>query len=222
MLARVLFLLLLFLNLGVGCWLYFSPTPQKNDTHSLDPTAPTLMLLSEREHAEGSVVAELASSPEPSRENHSNRCFSIGPFSTQADMRKALTSLTPLVKHIQSRETREIQPRGFWVYLPPQPTREQALRVARELSGKGVRDYYVVAAGDRQNTISLGLFKDQTNAEKRRVTIAELGFEPQLIARTEELPVYWLDIAQKPQNSLDWRSEVPRSVNLKEQSIACF
>lgn len=222
MFFRVLFLLLLALNIGVGCWLYFSPMSRKSDVVVVDSSIPTLMLLSEREHAEETNVVELTTAPESSAEIENDRCVSIGPFSTQADMRRALTSLTPVVKHIQFREARATQSRGFWVYLPAMSTREQALAAARQLSSKGIRDYYVVTAGDQQNTISLGLFNDQVNAEKRRAAIATQGFNPQLIARTEELPIYWIDFAQSTQTTLDWRNYVANPSNLKMQSIACF
>jgi hypothetical protein len=86
-----------------------------------------------------------------------------------------------------------------------------------------VRDYYVVTAGDQQNTISLGLFRDQGNAERRRAEIAALGFDPQSIARTEELPVYWLDYATDREHPLDWRSKLGAgAAALREQPIECF
>ena len=96
------------------------------------------------------------------------------------------------------------------------------LAAARQLSSKGVRDYYVVTAGDQQNTISLGLFHDQTNAEKRRNEIAQLGFHPEMVARTEELPVYWVDFAQDSHNPVNWRSRVTSQPDLRQQTVQCF
>src|SRR5436190_1365258 len=92
-----------------------------------------------------------------------------------------------------------------WLYFAP-PPRAQAL--ARQLSERGVRDYYVVTAGDQPNTISLGLFHDQANADKRRDEVAKLGFAPQVVARTEQLPVYWIDFAEERDHPLDWRAHL--------------
>ena len=94
--------------------------------------------------------------------------------------------------------------------------------MARQLSTKGVRDYYVVTAGDQQNTISLGLFRDQGNAEKRRNEISALGFKPELIARTEELPVYWIDFAQDAHAPVNWRAHVVGQNDLRQQPVTCF
>jgi hypothetical protein len=136
-------------------------------------------------------------------------------------MRGALNALTPYVSRIQYREAHATETRGYWVYLPATSSREQALAIARQLSAKGVRDYYVVTAGDQQNTISLGLFRDRGNAEKRRNEVAALGFVPDLVTRTEELPVYWLDFATDPQHTFDWREHVAQR-DLREEPAICF
>ncbi|MGH8042129.1 MAG: SPOR domain-containing protein [Rudaea sp.] len=222
MLVRLVFLLLLALNIGVGAWLYFAPPPPARAFAAADPGVAELVLLSERDRGSDANAAELAMAPEPEADLRNDTCVSIGPFPTQADMRSALNSLTPLVPRIQYRDAHTTETRGFWVFLPAQPNREQALSLARALSSKGVRDYYVVTAGDQQNTISLGLFHEQTNAQKRLNEIAALGFAPQLIARTEDLPVYWIDFAENKAHLVDWRSHVNPQLALRQQTVTCF
>lgn len=221
MFVRALFLLLLALNIGAACWLAFAPRPKAETLPPTDPGVPKLVLLSERDGG-GATNAELATAPESRAERDSDQCRSIGPFPTQADLRVAMNALTPLTKRIQFHETHTTQTRGYWVYLPAMPSREQALATARELSAKGVRDYYVVTAGDQQNTISLGLFREQANAEKRRAQITDFGFSPQVNARTEDLPSYWLDFALGEGDRLDWRTRLPSSRELREETIPCF
>lgn len=222
MLSRILFLLLLAMNIGVALWLYFAPQPRAHAFAPTDPGVPKLMLLSERERANDTGAAELASAPEAAAQPSNGACASIGPFPTQADMRTALNALTPLVARIQYREARSTETRGYWVYLPAQSNREKALVLARQLSEKGVRDYYVVTAGDQPNTISLGLFHDQVNADKRRDEVAKLGFAPEVVARTEELPVYWIDYAEERDHPLDWRAHMVAQLDLRQQTVRCF
>jgi hypothetical protein len=221
MFARIVFLLLLALNIGVGCWLYFAPQSSASQLPATDPGVPKLVLLSEQEHGGEANAAELASAPESTADLGNDTCTSIGPFATQADMRGALNALTPLVSRIQYREAHSTETRGYWVYLPALASREQALTIARQLSAKGVRDYYVVTAGDQQNTISLGLFRDKGNADKRRGEVSALGFAPDLVTRTEELPVYWVDFASDPQHPVNWRARVSQR-DLHEQPVTCF
>ncbi len=221
MFVRALFILLLALNIGGAVWLAFAHRPGPAALPATDPGVPRLVLLSERDD-DDAESAELASAPESKADLAHDRCRTLGPFPTQADTRAAMNVLTPLTKRIRIREATATQARGYWVYLPAMTSREDALGVARTLSSKGVRDYYVVTAGDQQNTISLGLFRDQGNAERRRAEIGALGFKPQLSARTEELPVYWLDFALAGAEPPDLRQRSGAPADAREETIACF
>ena len=222
MFPRVLFLLLLALNIGGACWIAFAPKTAAPVPSITDPGVPALVLLSERDGPASNPAMVTETSTVAPTSSSSDVCQSIGPFQTQSDMRSSFNSLTPLVKRIQYRNENATQSRGFWVFLAAMKTREDALGVARRLSAKGVRDYYVVTAGEQLNTISLGLFREQANAERRKAEIAGMGFEPQLIQRTEELPVYWIDFARAAENQFDWRGHVGNASGLEERTINCF
>jgi len=220
MFLRALFLLLLALNLGSAAWLLFGAAGQAPAVPPGDPGVATLVLLSERDGT--GADAELAAAPETAEDLANDRCRTLGPFATQADMHAAMAALTPATKRIRQRETRTTQARGYWVYLPASPNREQALATARSLSGKGVRDYYVVTAGEQQNTVSLGLFRDPGNAERRSAEITALGFAPSTQVRTEDVPVYWLDYALIEGAPPALRELLPGApADLQEQDIAC-
>jgi len=222
MFSRIAFLLLLAANIGLAAWLAVTPSRPDRLARNDEGVEP-LVLLSEREETPvEAAAAELSEAPEEPAEAQRDRCVSLGPFPSQSDLRRALNSLTPAVKRIQFRESRTSQSRGFIVYLPAPPTREQALAVARELSGKGVRDYYVVTAGEQQNTISLGLFKERANADRRRADLTALGFAPSVSERTETLPVYWIDYAVAPDSTFDWRDRLPDLLDVQEKAVKCF
>ncbi|MCK9537542.1 SPOR domain-containing protein [Dokdonella sp.] len=219
MFIRTLFVLLLALNLGGAAWLLFGQAPRVAPPPPSDPGVPRLVLLAERDGAVND--AELASAPESPAELASDRCQTLGPFPTQADMHAAMVVLTPLTKRMRTREARITHARGYWVYLPAMANREEALATARSLSQKGVRDYYIVTAGAQENTISLGLFRDPANAERRSADIGKLGFTPKTDVRTEDVPVYWLDYALTDQGPPDWRGLLADARDLHEEDIAC-
>ncbi len=222
MFVRVLLLLLLALNAGAGCWLYFAPRMSHGAMSAADTGVPKLVLLSETDHGPNASIAEMATPAETSADLREDICASIGPFATQADMRAAVNALTPLVSRIQFRETRVTEVRGYWVYLPAPANRERALAIARQLSSQGVSDYYIVTAGEQPNTISLGLFHDPANAEKRRSEILALGFKAEVVQRSDEVPVYWVDYAQNGAQPLDWRARLSARSELHQQPIECF
>jgi hypothetical protein len=219
MLPRLIFLLLLAANIGVGAWLFVAPPPLAEGPPATEPGVAPIVLLSEREEPPS---AELAAAPEPVGGGAGERCVSIGPFPTQSDLRRAINVLTPAVLRIQFREARVRQSRGWSVFLPAPATREEALGVARQLNGRGVRDFYVVTAGAQQNTISLGLFRDRNNAERRRTEIAALGFAPAITERAEDLPVYWLDYAIGAGSTFDWRQRLPDLLDIEQRDAQCF
>ncbi len=222
MFVRALFILLLALNIGGACWLVFAPRAQPAATApATDPGVAPLVLLSERDGSRPDPT-ELAAAPESAADLARDQCRRLGPFPTQADTRNAMAVLTPLTKRIRTRETRATQTRGYWVYLSAMASREEALGVARELSAKGVRDYYVVTAGEQQNTVSLGLFRDQGNAERRRAEIQALGLAPQVATRTEELPQYWLDFALAGDEPADLAARAGAPRDARVETIACF
>ena len=222
MFIRALCLLLLALNIGAGLWLYFAPPASRGPSGPTDAGVPKLVLLSETERGIAAPIAEMASPPETPADLRRDVCASIGPFATQADVRTALNALTPLVSRVQFREVQVSELRGSWVYLSAPPTREQALEMARQLSNKGVHDYYVVTAGDQSNTISLGVFRDAVNAEKRRSEISALGFKPEVTQRSDNVPEYFIDYAQNGTQAPDWRAHLPTATELRQEPIDCF
>jgi hypothetical protein len=221
MLSRIVVLVLLVMNLGVALWWWLrpdAPTPQVTATEA---GVPALRLLSEQ--AAGDDLppdeAETVGPPKPLTPPEARDCLQLGPWVTQIDMRRAMNVLTPVVNRIQFRETREVIRRGYRVFLTSPGSREEALAVARQLSARGLSDYYVVTAGDDQNSISLGLFRDENNANARLRQVRAQGFDGQLEPRNDELPQYWVDI--DVDQGVDWRSLLGRQGDIGTLPIAC-
>jgi len=246
MFLRLLFVLLIALNIAVGAWLLLG----QDDAHgrsAADPGVPELHLLSERpptpssapEPASPMSVAPAASvataataaastrapsaapvvpPPAPSRPN-TYTCMALGPFATQTDMRNARASLTNQAARMRSRQEQTTQTTGWWVYLPGGGSRDKALELGRRLAAANVGDYFVVSSGDQPNTVSLGLFKDPANARRRREQVVAAGFPAQMTERTETVPEYWLDVVIADNGHADWRSRVK---GVGSHSTGCF
>lgn len=219
MAVRLLFLLLLALNLGAGAWLLFGRPPERVLPPLTDPGVPVLRIVTPGELAHA-VAAHPAAAPHASAPTEV--CASLGPFTTTADMQASLQALTTHVARIQYREEQVSQSHGFWVYLPATATREAALQEAHRLAAKGIHDYYVVSAGDAQNTISLGLFDDDANAENRMAQIKQLGFPAQVKQRVDTEPAYWIDYAVAATTAFKWQAWLPDRSDLAAKPIDCF
>ena len=121
---------------------------------------------------------------------------------------------------MRSRQEQVAQSRSWWVYLPAPGSRAQALALTRQLAARGISDYFVVSSGDQPNTISLGLFKDQDNARKRRADVAAAGFPARVTERAETAPQYWLDLVTTGDDA-DWRNLI-HADGVGSHSMSCF
>ena len=205
MLLRALIVLLLCMNVGVAAWWASHRESEPAAVPTTDKDVPSLVLLSETERKPVADAAELAEAPMPLSPDAV--CLSIGPFATPAQLRLAMDLMLPRVERIQFREVPAVALRGYRVYLPPAASRAEALQTARALSAKGISDYYVVTAGDDENTVSLGSFRELDNATQRREAVAALGYTPVIEPRTEQVPQWWIDVAALP--GLDWKMTLP-------------
>jgi hypothetical protein len=123
------------------------------------------------------------------------RCFTMGPFRTQAEVRTVSAVLRDQVAKVRRRITAVEEERSYRVYLPATPTREAALTLGAQLRQEQVSDYFVVTSGADNNTISLGVFSTEANAERRMLEVRARGFNAQLEPRAEKVNRYWVDYA---------------------------
>ena len=163
MLSRGALLILVCLNLAAALWWGFHPRSIATPLPPTDPGVPGLTLLAEAEIDAMPAAAELAVAP--TRMDAAPVCLSVGPFDTPSALRRAVDRLGGGVGKLQYREAQVQSTRGFRRYVPASATRSEALALARQLAAQGIRDYYVVTAGPGENTVSLGLFREQKNAE---------------------------------------------------------
>ncbi|WP_267222146.1 SPOR domain-containing protein [Dyella silvae] len=243
MFLRLLFVLLIALNIAVGAWLLLG----QDDVHgrsATDAGVPELHLLSERPAAPATsapapvpaatvaTAAAAASTPPPPAapvvapapapappRPTSYTCIALGPFATQVDMRNARSALSNQAARMRQRQEQTTQTTGWWVFLPGGGSRDKALELGRRLTAANVGEYFIVGSGDQPNTISLGLFKDPANARRRRDQVAAAGFPAQMTERTESVAEYWLDVVIPDTGRADWRNRVK---GVGSHSTGCF
>jgi hypothetical protein len=217
MILRGLVVLLVFLNLGVAGWWWLHQPPARVAPPPHDAGVGSLVLLGEAEPAPTPDQMDTGAAQAPMPD--APACLSLGPFATPAELRVAVNALTPAVARIQFREVDATQLRGYRVFLPASASREAALATARQLAARGVTDYYVVTAGEQENTVSLGQFRDLANAERRRDALVAQGFQAVLEPRTEQAVQWWIDLAAEP--GLDWRALLPDPGSVESRAVAC-
>lgn len=228
MFLRLLFVLLVTLNIVAGAWLWLGQ-PYAHTPAATDPGVRELRLLSEMPNAGASTAAPGAPAPampasQPislaDKNTPALRCLTLGPFTTPHDLQQARSALTPLASRMRSRQEQVPQTSSWSVYLPSQGSRAQALAVTQQLAAHGIKDYFVVGGGDQPASISLGLFHNEDNAKHRRDQVIAAGYPARISERSETVPQYWLDLVANGA-SLDWRSRIHGS-GVGSHSTSCF
>lgn len=213
MIARSAFFVLLAINISYYTWISIHRQPMRMNLPPVPEGVGELKLIREREAEMLQTGGDLGVGSD---------CYSLGPFQTQTDLRRAANAMAPYVAASRQRQEQQVVDRGFWVYLPAVETRERALNQARALSEAGLKDYYVVTAGDRENTVSLGLFRDENNALRRQAALIALGFDAQVMRRREETRVFWFDYRRTSEASAPWQAVVASSANIQRRPVPCF
>lgn len=220
MFLRLLFILLVALNIAVGAWLLLGQ-PYTHVGSPTDPDVPELRLLSEIPASGTSSGESVAVDGVAGGSAQSYSCITLGPFDTPQDLRNARQALASRATRTRSRQEQTTQTTGWWVYLPAAANRAQALEQARQLGAHDLKDYFVVGSGDQANTISLGLFRDPANARKRLNQVLAAGFPARLGERSDSVPEYWLDLVVADGNRLNWRKYVS-ATGVGSHSTDCF
>lgn len=146
------------------------------------------------------------------------QCYSIGPIQSPGQVEQLKFQLANYTSESQQRVSQAQVDQGYWVFIDSLDSRAQALEFASELGSMGLSDYFVVASGDRENSVSLGLYREEGNARKRQKALQALGFNARVLARYKTVDQFWLDyqLAQgivSPWNEL--KQTVPTAVQLE-------
>lgn len=157
---------------------------------------------------------ETPASPAPEAAAVPAQCRAVGPYASRSAAQAALdTSAAPRDFRIVEVPVTE---RRHWVYLPPLANRARAFELEAELRAKGIRDLQVLAADDKRNGISLGLYRDPDAARRRQEQIAQLGYQPESDVIERQRPYYWVQ-ARTPAAAQDesWWQEMSSAADLE-------
>ncbi len=165
------------------------------------------------------LVAEIVTSA--TSEPTGPSCYTIGPLPTLLAQQRGEERLRPFVSELRLRQTSADHDRGWWVYLPAS-NRSDALQLTRQLAEADVEDYYVVAGGDMENSVSVGLYQSIDNARNRQARIRSLGFNAQMEVRREQIPQFWIDYRVEPGEDPPWRFILRASPGAQRMTIPCF
>lgn len=188
---RLVFFGLLALNGLVLVWTLLSPAEEpKALVRVAEPaaSAQSLTLISEMD---ADVQASLVRPSASSAEGQAPVCTLVGPFRDSdrgAIVRERLRALGA-DSTLQSLEIRVGD--SYWVYLPPLPSQQEALRRLHELQAKKI-DSYMIPSGELANGISFGVFTQKPLAEQRLSEMRGMGYGAEMLEKPRMQKELWL------------------------------
>lgn len=174
-----------------------APLAEAGQSEPLQEVSPE-ELFAEGEGDEPAALPVESALPEPAPV-----CATLGPFDRLEMAQLAHERLSTMGYTPALRESGGQIRSGFWVYLPPFTSRNQAKQAEARLREKGVQDLFIVTGAEQRNAISLGLFSTPERADQRAAEIGRLGFAPRIAERFRDATVYWLDFREDPARPLE-------------------
>jgi hypothetical protein len=232
---KILFLILLLLNLGLVAWHYWI-VPQPEQSRALESGVPRLRLWQPADNrapapsvtAPTQVPVPATHRPPATAETVSLRntggtpsCAEFGPFDdSDAASRAAAVLKARGIAVIVTTRTKAVQS-GYWVYFPPFATYDAAKAMETKLRRRGIKDVFIVGDGEQRNAISLGVFSDSARAARRRDALRKLGFKPKLGRRLRDEDRYWLRATAAAGEVLPQAASLATAGTLTRRTLAC-
>lgn len=193
---RTLFLVLVLANVAFYVWSRYGD--------AADTTAPArqiepqkLKVIAPADLPKPAAVAKKASpGPAPAAAAAATvACMEWGSFPV-ADAPRYEKALEPLSlgERLAQRRTEELA--GWWVYIPPQRSRQAALRKASELRNLGIDQFFIVQEeGEHRWALSLGVFRSEEAAQAHLAALRTRGVRSARVgARETMVPKVWLQV----------------------------
>ena len=178
---RTVFFLLLAVNLGVLAWTYFSDpasTEAQLMEQQLNPEAIKLLgpeQLSVLAAERAKQIAARPKPPPPPPKVAAAACLELGAFNP-SDVPRVQQALEPLELGSKLSQRRAAEFASYWVFMPPQGSRQAANRKSAELKKLGVEDFFIVQEDPKfRFAISLGVFKTEEAAQARLAELRKKG-----------------------------------------------
>jgi hypothetical protein len=128
-------------------------------------------------------------------------CQTIGPIADASDADRIMATLSGQATQLRLREERQGSVASYLLLAPQQPSLKDSRALTDKMLAAGFSDFYIFPRGAYKGRISLGVHTVKAYAEERQTQLAELGFDSELVPRTEGRSHFWLDVELLPQTA---------------------
>lgn len=128
--------------------------------------------------------------------DESDKCALVGPFLEMISARQTKGRLDGMGLVSHAVMLIKQLPVINWVYVPPLPSKKEALAMLRDMQEKDI-DSFLIADGEFENGISLGFYSNVESAKSILQERLAQGYPVKLVEKQREQKTYWLTFDQK-------------------------
>jgi len=118
-------------------------------------------------------------------------CYSVGPFLLSSDVKNVSQWFVQADIPIQERSELQRNKVGYWLYIPPLATLQQAQLVLKNINEVNAQ---IIAEGTKANAISVGVYKNEAQGTEQQKRLADKGYQVRLEPLFRTQTQYWLDL----------------------------
>ena len=182
-----------------------------------------LLLLAERDQQSDTVPSRPETLAAQHEAEGEELCVVVGPFPALLRAEYFTEALAALEVAAEVRELEVPEGDGFWLHLPPEPTKQLALERLREVQAQDI-DSYLIPRGELVNGISLGMFSRESLALQRQAAIRELGYEADIKTVTRTRSEIWVQVDRISSQKLSrttWQQLLQREKGVEKLQKYC-
>ena len=199
---RNLLLLLLLANILYFVWGMLSDGGSEPGVAIVDESAlgPRLAATANRDAGTAASVGAVLGSGEPSdlAALVGRTCVTVGPFRATEDAERAKMEYAGEGMRTAVRSGHGQIFIGHSVQVVNVPTRDEGRTMLSKLHEGGLGDAFLVGNEEAGLSISLGIFGNQSNAEKVELQARSIGFDVNVSPMTRDAQVFFVDIGLPP------------------------
>jgi hypothetical protein len=194
---RALFLLLVLANLAFYAWWRYGAPADAADpaplSRQIEPEK--LRVISPADLPAPSAARKDKPAEKAPDKTAAAPCIEWGSFAL-ADAPRAEQALEPLALGTRLAQRRTEEVAGWWVFIPPQGSRQAAIRKASELKSLGIDEYFIVQEdGEHRWALSLGVFRSEDAAQAHLAVLRTQGVRTARVGPRETVvPKVWLQV----------------------------
>jgi hypothetical protein len=188
-------------------------------THPYPPSIKQLVTLQERDTRQAPVETrhiEEVTAARPPGAVMPPSCRGLGPFLSESEL-KAFEKRLNKLGVTPRQHTRYVQEQvGYSVVLPAMEY-EEALQIKRRLEQEDITANII----GMDNVISLGTFRDKSQAEKKLASFGSLGLDPHLEPSYAKRSTYWLVFQGQDNKNESLAGLTRKSPGLRLEKMTC-